>query len=81
MSSIIQQQFSFPYNPIIDQTLYKMTYLENWGSGIRKIADSCREAGVEESTYDHRPTEANGRFLNRSRKYKQIYESTAVNSV
>lgn len=81
MSSIIQQQFSFPYNPIIDQTLYKMTYLENWGSGIRKIAYSCREAGVEEPTYDHRPTEANGRFLNRSRKYKQIYESTAVNSV
>lgn len=71
MSSIIQQQFSFPHNPIIDQTLYKMTYLENWGSGIRKIAYSCREAGVEEPTYDHRPTEANGRFLNRSRKYKQ----------
>lgn len=71
MSSIVRQQFSFPYNPIIDQTLYKMTYLENWGSGIRKIADCCREAGVEEPTYDHRPTEANGRFLNRSRKYKQ----------
>ena len=52
-------------------SLYKMTYLENWGSGIRKIAYSCREAGVEEPTYDHRPTEANGRFLNRSRKYKQ----------
>lgn len=47
MSSIVRQQFSFPYNPIIDQTLYKMTYLENRGSGIRKIADSCREAGVE----------------------------------
>lgn len=71
MSSIVRQQFSFPYNPIIAQALYKMTYLENWGSGIRKIADSCREAGVEEPTYDHRPTEANGRFLNRSRKYKQ----------
>ena len=28
-----------------------MTYLENWGSGIRKIADSCREAGLEEPTY------------------------------
>lgn len=36
MSSIIQQQFSFPYNLIIDQTLYKMTYLENWGSGIAR---------------------------------------------
>lgn len=71
MSSIVRQQFSFPYNPIIDQTLYKMTYLENWGSGIHKIAYSCREAGVEDPTYDHRPTEANGRFLNRSRKNKQ----------
>ena len=35
----------------IAQALYKMTYLENWGSGIRKIADSCREAGLEEPTY------------------------------
>ena len=37
--------------PVIAQALYKMTYLENWGSGIRKIADSCREAGLEEPTY------------------------------
>ncbi len=51
MSSIVRQQFSFPYNPKIDQTLHKMTYLENWGSGIRRIADNCREAGVEEPTY------------------------------
>ena len=28
-----------------------MTYLENWGSGIRKIADSCREAGLDEPIY------------------------------
>lgn len=31
--------------------LVELTYLENWGSGIRRIADSCREAGVEEPTY------------------------------
>ena len=81
MSSIVRQQFSFPYNPIFDQTLYKMTYLENWGSGIRKIAYSCREAGVEEPTYDHRPTEANGRFLNRSRKYKPtLRDSSELNT-
>lgn len=49
--TILQSHDSFPYNPIIAQALYKMTYLENWGSGIRRIADSCREAGVEEPTY------------------------------
>ncbi len=49
--TILQSHDSFPYNPIIAQALYKMTYLENWGSGIRKIADSCREAGLEEPTY------------------------------
>lgn len=49
--TILQSHDSFPYNPIIAQALYKMTYLENWGSGIRRIADSCREAGGEEPTY------------------------------
>jgi len=49
--TILQSHDSFPYNPVIAQALYKMTYLENWGSGIRRIADSCREAGVEEPTY------------------------------
>ena len=49
--TILLSHDSFPYNPVIAQALYKMTYLENWGSGIRRIADSCREAGVEEPTY------------------------------
>ena len=50
--TMLQPHDSFPYNPVIAQALYKMTYLENWGgSGIRRIADSCREAGVEEPTY------------------------------
>ena len=31
--TMLQPHDSFPYNPVIAQALYKMTYLENWGGG------------------------------------------------
>lgn len=38
---------SFPYNPIIAETLYKSTFLENWGSGGKRIIDACQDRGLE----------------------------------
>ena len=31
--------------------LYRSTFLESWGSGIRRIIEACREQGVEEPTW------------------------------
>lgn len=31
--------------------LYRSTFLENWGSGIHRIIEACREQGVEEPTW------------------------------
>lgn len=42
---------SFPHNLKIAETLYKITYLENWGSGARRIIDACRSQNVEEPTW------------------------------
>lgn len=39
---------SYPYNLKIAEILYKSTYLESWGSGVKRIIDACREQGVEE---------------------------------
>ena len=39
---------SFPYNPIIADVLYKTTFLESWGSGVKRIMDACRENHVVE---------------------------------
>ena len=49
--SIKEPHESYPYNLKIAEALYKSTYLENWGSGAKRIMDACREQGVEEPTW------------------------------
>lgn len=49
--SIKEPHESYPYNLKIAEALYKSTYLENWGSGAKRIIDACREQGVEEPTW------------------------------
>ena len=42
---------SYPYNLKIAEALYKSTFLENWGSGAKRIIDACRKQDVEEPTW------------------------------
>ncbi len=42
---------SYPYNPKIAEALYRTTWLENWGTGAKRIIEACREQGVEEPTW------------------------------
>ena len=42
---------SFPYNLRIAQVLYLSTYLEGWGTGVRRMVDLCRKQGVPEPEY------------------------------
>lgn len=45
---------SFPHNLNVAEALFRMTYLENWGSGAKRIIDACRARNVEEPTWsDH----------------------------
>ena len=53
--TIKQPHNSHPYNPLIANFLYKSTFLESWGSGVRRIIDSCAAAGVEEPTWHTNP--------------------------
>lgn len=39
---------SYPYNVTVAETLYRSMWLENWGSGTRRILEACQEQGVEE---------------------------------
>ena len=43
---------SYPQNPTIADVLFKTTFLENWGSGIGRIMDVCREANLPEPEYN-----------------------------
>ena len=38
---------SYPHNLKVAEALYRMTYLENWGSGAKRIMDACEAQGVE----------------------------------
>ena len=37
---------SYPHNLKVAEALYRMTYLENWGSGAKRIMDACQAQGV-----------------------------------
>ena len=42
---------SYPHNLKMAEALYRMTYLENWGSGARRIMDACQAQGVKTPTW------------------------------
>ena len=46
--NIKEPHISQPFNPIIADVLFKTTYLENWGSGIGRILESCHDNKVKE---------------------------------
>ena len=45
------QHDSFPYNLKIAQVLYQTTYLESWGSGVRRMMDLCEAQHVADPEY------------------------------
>ena len=42
---------SFAQNPLIADILFKTTFLENWGSGVSRMMDACKDAGLPEPKY------------------------------
>ena len=49
--NIKESHESFPYNLRVAQVLYLSTYLEGWGTGVRRMTDLCREQGVPEPEF------------------------------
>ena len=49
--NISMPHISYPYNPLIANVLYSATYIENWGSGIKRILDACLKRGVAAPTW------------------------------
>lgn len=44
--TIKQPHISYPYNPVIADVLFKTTFLENWGSGAKRIIEACKTQNV-----------------------------------
>lgn len=73
--SIKEPHESYPYNLKIAEALYKSMFLENWGSGAKRIMDACREQGLEEPTWSW-----NGAFVTvtfKRRGYRVHDDATA----
>lgn len=49
--NILQPHISYPYNPLIANVLYSTTYIENWGSGVKRILEACQKRGVDAPTW------------------------------
>ena len=49
--TIKQPHLSYPYNPLIADVLFKTSFLENWGTGARRIIDACNAQDVSEPVW------------------------------
>ena len=78
--TIKQPHNSHPYNPLIATFLYRSTFLESWGSGVRRIIDSCTAAGVEEPVWQTNPNFVWVTFKRPADKssYTQLREGTTT---
>jgi len=45
---------SYPYNPLLADVLFKSSFLESWGSGVRRMVDACHAQGVAEPEYEEK---------------------------
>jgi ATP-dependent DNA helicase RecG len=46
LEKLSKSHSSFPRNPILAEACFKGSYIDSWGSGIMKIVDSCKNAGL-----------------------------------
>ncbi len=52
VETLMERHDSIPYNPDIANVFYRAGFIENWGQGIQKICDECREIGADLPVYE-----------------------------
>ena len=52
VETIKQSHHSYPQNPTIADVLFKTTFLENWGSGVGRMVDACKNAHLPEPEFN-----------------------------
>ncbi len=46
LDKLTKSHSSYPRNPILAEVCFRGGYIDSWGSGIMKIVDSCKAAGL-----------------------------------
>ncbi|GHU67079.1 ATP-dependent DNA helicase [Bacteroidia bacterium] len=67
LEKLSKSHSSFPRNPILAEACFKGSYIDSWGSGIMKIVNSCKAAGLPTPTLE----EDMGGFM--VKLFKDIY--------
>ena len=62
VETLMEKHDSIPYNPEIANVFYRAGFIENWGQGIQKICDECKEIGAELPKYELKGTTLRIRF-------------------
>ena len=52
VETIKRSHHSYPQNPTIADVLFKTTFLENWGSGVGRMVDACKNAHLPEPEFN-----------------------------
>jgi ATP-dependent DNA helicase RecG len=52
LDKLSKSHSSFPRNPILAEACFKGSYIDSWGSGIMKIINSCKAAGLPTPTLE-----------------------------
>ena len=68
---------SYPRNPIIANALYMTAYLESWGTGVSRMVEACKAAGVPEPKYG---TDGLFVWITFMRPYSDTYSDTYSNT-
>ncbi len=78
VESLMQPHDSFPMNPDVADFMFKTTYLDSWGSGVKRMVDACTEAKVPLPRYELRPGSVAIIFY---RSKKTVSEGDALENV
>ena len=74
--TFLQTHESKPYNPDIANVFYRAGYIENWGRGIEKICNACRELGADVPRYEVR---GNGIRVHFAALQSALFKNDGVN--
>ena len=75
VKNLLEKHASRPYNPDIENALFRSGYIESWGRGTLKIIRECKQAGIPEPVFSYDSSDISVEFR------KDIYNEKYLQSL
>ena len=75
VKNLLEKYASRPYNPDIENALFRSGYIESWGRGTLKIIRECKQAGIPEPVFSYDSSDISVEFR------KDIYNEKYLQSL